>query len=98
MEALYAATQHRLYELEHRYGCEVHAKWECDFRRDLKQDPDLKRQFDSIFIPGHLDPRVHSLRGGRTEPFAFSHQCQQTEEEIFLLDIVSVSGCCYFLL
>lgn len=89
MEALYAATQQRLFQLEHRHGYEVHAKWECEFRQELKQDPEMKAQFDDIFIPGHLDPRVHSLRGGRTEPFAFSHRCHLDDEEIFLLDIVS---------
>lgn len=93
MEALYMATQQRLYELEHRYGFEVHAKWECEFRQELKNDPEMKRQFDELFIPGHLDPRVHSLRGGRTEPFTFSHRCQLDSEEIFLLDIVSVYCC-----
>ena len=60
-------------------------------RRELKHDPRLKQQYDKIFIPGHLDPRIHSLRGGRTEPFAFSHLCQLDDEEIFLLDIVCYS-------
>ena len=75
MDDLYTATQQRLHDLEHQHGYEVHFKWECDFRRELKQDPELKRHFDDICIPGHLDSRIHSLRGGRTEPFAFSHRC-----------------------
>lgn len=91
MEDLHVATQLRLHDLEHQHGYEVHFKWECDFRRELKHDPELKQQYDKIFIPGHLDPRIHSLRGGRTEPFAFSHLCQLDDEEIFLLDIVCYS-------
>ena len=90
MEALYVATQQRLFELEHQHGYEVHSKWECDFHRELKQNPELRGHYNGIFIPGHLDPRVHSLRGGRTEPFAFSHRCHLDDEEIFLLDIVSL--------
>lgn len=93
MESLYTTTQQRLYDLEHQHGYDVHAKWECDFRRELQQDPELKRQYDSLFIPDHLDPRVHSLRGGRTEPFAFSHRCELDDEEIFLLDIVCAFVC-----
>ena len=89
MEELYAATQERLHALEQTHGYEIHAKWECEFRADLKRDPDLRRQFDDIFIPGPLDARAMSLRGGRTEPFAFWHQCEPADDdEILMLDIV----------
>ena len=89
MQELYAATQERLHSLEHTHGYEIHAKWECQFRAELKADPDLRRQYDDIFIPGPLDARAMSLRGGRTEPFAFWHQCDAADgEEILMLDIV----------
>ena len=86
---LYQATMQRIDELQNTYGYEVHVKWECEFREELKHDPELKAAFDDIFIPPVLDHRVHTLRGGRTEPFAFSHRCELAEEEIYLLDIVS---------
>ena len=87
MDDLYAATQQRLFDLENLHGYEVHSKWECEFRQELRHNDELQRAYEEIFIPGPLDPRIHALRGGRTEPFAFSHVCSN-DEEILLLDIV----------
>ena len=80
----------RINDLQNEHGYEVHVKWECEFREELKRDPELKAEFDEIFIPIALDHRVHTLRGGRTEPFAFNHRCELDNEEIYLLDIVSI--------
>ena len=57
--------------------------------KNWSADPELKAEFEEIFIPAALDHRVNTLRGGRTEPFAFSHRCELDDEEIYLLDIVS---------
>ena len=78
----------RIDDLKNEYGYEVHVKWEYDFREEMKQDPVLKAEYDEIFISSALDHRAHTLRGGRTEPFAFSHRCELDNEEIYLLDIV----------
>ena len=86
---LYQATIQRIDDLQNVHGYEVHIKWECEFREELKRNPELKAEFDEIFIPTALDHRVHTLRGGRTEPFAFNHRCELDSEEIYLLDIVS---------
>ena len=94
MQELYTSTQDRLDALENQHGYEVHAKWECEFREELKHDPLLQKQYNEIFVPGPLDARALSLRGGRTEPFAFHHHCANEDEEILLLDIV----CVFFLL
>ena len=83
----------RIADLQNDHGYEVHIKWECEFREELKRDPELKAEFDDIFIPNALDHRVNTLRGGRTEPFAFNHRCELDAEEIYLLDIVS--SCIY---
>ena len=91
IEELYLATLSRIDALKRNYGYEVHVKWECQFREELKRDPELKAEFDEIFVPSALDHRVHTLRGGRTEPFAFSHRCELDNEEIYLLDIVKLS-------
>ena len=80
----------RIDDLRTVHGYEVHVKWECEFREELKRDPELRAEFDEIFIPTALDHRVHTLRGGRTEPFAFNHRCELEDEEIYLLDIVSL--------
>ena len=89
VEELYQATMQRIGDLKNIYGYEVHVKWECEFREELKRDPELKAEYDEIVIPSALDHRVHTLRGCRTEPFAFSHRCELDNEEIYLLDIVS---------
>ena len=86
---LYQATIQRIDDLENVHGYEVHVKWECEFREELKRNPELKTEFDGLFIPAALDHRAHTLRGGRTEPFAFNHRCELDAEEIYLLDIVS---------
>ena len=88
METLHAQTMERSWKLENEQGYEVHSVWECDFRNQLKRDPEVRAIYDECFIPGHLDPREHCLRGGRTEPFQFHFQCEE-DEEILLLDIVS---------
>ena len=89
IEELYLATLFRIDNLRRDHGYEVHVKWECEFREELKRDPELKAEFDELFIPAALDHRVNTLRGGKTEPFAFSHRCELDNEEIYLLDIVS---------
>ena len=94
VEELYQKTIQRIDDLKNEYGYEVHVKWECEFREELKRDPELKTEYDEIFIPSALDHRTHTLRGGRTEPFAFTHRCELDSEEIYLLDIVS--PCFYF--
>ena len=89
MEEFYLSTLSRIDALKREHGYEVHVKWECEFREELKRDPELKKEFDNIFIPPVLDHRVHTLRGGRTEPFEFKHECSD-DEQILLLDIVSI--------
>ena len=97
IEELYLAALSRIDNLKRDYGYEVHVKWECQFREELKRDPELKAEFDEIFIPAALDHRVYTFRGGRTEPFAFSHRCKLDDEEIYLLDIAKLS-LIYFIL
>lgn len=87
IEELYESTMRRIDDLELKYNHEVHIKWECEFKEELRRDLDLKKQFDDIYVPPHLDHRIHSLRGGRTEPFEFEHTCKDAEQ-ILLLDIV----------
>ena len=87
MEELYQSSMQRIDDLEQKYNHEVHVKWECDFREELRTNSELKKMYDEIYIPPHLDHRVHTLRGGRTEPFEFKHKCAD-DEQILLLDIV----------
>uniref|UniRef100_A0A183CAP2 DNA-directed DNA polymerase n=1 Tax=Globodera pallida TaxID=36090 RepID=A0A183CAP2_GLOPA len=88
-EDLYERTVRRLWELEHVYGCEIHAVWACNWKDQLRRDQQLKQRYDGVFVPCPLDPRNDALRGGRTEPFKLHHVCAP-DEEILCIDIVSL--------
>uniref|UniRef100_A0A914HYC9 Uncharacterized protein n=1 Tax=Globodera rostochiensis TaxID=31243 RepID=A0A914HYC9_GLORO len=85
-EDLYERTVRRLWELEHVYGCELHVVWACEWKQQLRRDPQLKQRYDSVFVARPLDPRNDALRGGRTEPFKLHHVCG-ADEEILCLEI-----------
>ena len=80
VEELYQSTMQRIDDLKNVFGYEVHVKWECEFREELKRDPELKAEYDEIFIPSALDHRAHTLRGGRTEPLCLRLFAQQVED------------------
>uniref|UniRef100_A0A183C758 DNA-directed DNA polymerase n=1 Tax=Globodera pallida TaxID=36090 RepID=A0A183C758_GLOPA len=88
-EDLCERTVRRLWELEHVYGCDIHAVWACNWKDQLRRDQQLKQRYDGVFVPCPLDPRNDALRGGRTEPFKLHHVCAP-DEEILCIDIVSL--------
>ena len=90
VEELYQKTIQHIDDLKNEYGYEVDVKWECEFREELKRDPELKAEYDEIFIPSALVHRVHTLRGRIAKPFAFTHRCELDNKEIYLLEIVSL--------
>ena len=46
--------------------------WECDFKRTLKEQPQLKTLYDTMALPSEpLNYRNPFLKGGRTENYAF---------------------------
>lgn len=81
----------RIDDIKQKYNQEVHVKWECEFRDELSNSPEMKKLYEDIYILPHLNHRVHTLRGGRTEPFEFKYKCGD-DEQILLLDIVSSFG------
>ena len=84
---LYQRTLRRLFILRTK-GYEVHIKWECEFLKELKNNPELKKKYDAIWIPKPLDPRGDALRGGRTEPFQFYWRAPKAGWEIIWVDVV----------
>ena len=74
MEELYQDTQRKVKYLKDR-GFEVVEKWGCAFKKELKQDEELK-QFvkDQGFIEP-LQPR-DAFFGGRTNASKLLHECQ----------------------
>ena len=78
MEELYKNTQEKIKYLKDR-GFEVVEKWGCAFKKELKQDEELK-QFvkDHEFIEP-LQPR-DAFFGGRTNASKLLHECQGDEK------------------
>jgi hypothetical protein len=87
--ALNTATQKRLKFLRKK-GYRLHVMWECDFRRQLDMEKEMRESFNKLALPDTpLHPRRHGLRGGRVEAFKLHHQCA-ADEEILHLDVVSL--------
>ena len=78
MEELYKDTQTKIKYLKDR-GFEVVEKWGCAFKKELKQDEELKQ-----FVKDHgfiepLQPR-DAFFGGRTNAAKLLHECQGDEK------------------
>ena len=78
MEELYKNTQNKIKYLKAR-GFEVVEKWGCVFKKELKQNEEMKQ-----FIKDHgfiepLQPR-DAFFGGRTNASKLLHECQGDEK------------------
>ena len=78
MEELYKNTQEKIKYLKDQ-GFEVVEKWGCAFKKELKQDEELKQ-----FVKDHgfiepLQPR-DAFFGGRTNATKLLHECQGDEK------------------
>ena len=78
MEELYHNTQRKIKYLKDQ-GFEVVEKWGCTFKKELKQDEELKQ-----FVKDHgfiepLQPR-DAFFGGRTNAAKLLHECQGDEK------------------
>ena len=78
MEQLYQDTKKKVKDLKDR-GFEVVEKWGCAFKKELKQDEELKQ-----FVKDHgfiepLQPR-DAFFGGRTNASKLLHECQGDEK------------------
>jgi hypothetical protein len=66
-------------------------KWECDFIKELKLDPELDTYLANhpIVLQAPLDPR-DAYYGGRTESFKIYHKATEPDEVMDYLDFVSL--------
>lgn len=87
---LWAKTEARRWLLERQHGYAVLHVHECHFQRLLKRNSPLRSIYRRLDVVEPLDLRKHAYFGGRVEPFHFYHRCTSPDEEIILLDIVSV--------
>ena len=87
MQELYCSTVEKIEYLK-RQGYNVVEVWECDVRRELKQNEEMKYYFDHYHVAEPLEPR-HALYGGRTNAAKLQHCCQG-DEQIRYVDFTSL--------
>ena len=73
-------------------GYNVVEVWECDVRRELEVNNEMKTYFDTFEIAEPLEPR-HAFYGGRTNATKLFHQCQP-DEKIHYVDFTSLYPWC----
>jgi len=83
----YTRTLKRTKEL-HQAGWIVKEIWECEFSKQMKENPDMKQYIDAIQLEEPLDPR-EAFFGGRTNAIKLYHKALKGEK-IFYTDICSL--------
>ena len=78
MEELYEDTVRKADYLKDR-GFEVVQKWECELKKEMKEDEELKRYIDEHELVDPLQPR-EAFYGGRTNAVKLYHQCEGDEK------------------
>ena len=78
MEQLYQDTQKKVKYLRGQ-GFEVVEKWGCAFKKELKQDEEMKQFVKDHELVEPLQPR-DAFFGGRTNASKLLHECQGDEK------------------
>ena len=78
MEELYGDTVRKADYLEAR-GIEVVQKWECELKKEMEEDEELKRYIDEHELVDPLQPR-EAFYGGRTNAVKLYHPCEGDEK------------------
>ena len=78
MEELYEDTVRKVDYLEAR-GFEVVQKWECQLKKEMQEDEELKRYIDEHELVDPLQPR-EAFYGGRTNAVKLYHPCEGDEK------------------
>ena len=78
MEQRYNNTLKKVNYLE-SHGFVVVQKWECELKKEMEEDEEMKRFFDEYEIVDPLQPR-DAFYGGRTNATKLFHECQGNEK------------------
>ena len=78
MHDLHQATMQKTLYLKER-GFNVVEVWECDIKRELEQDEEMRRYFDNYDLTDPLEPR-DAFFGGRTNAAKLFHECEEDEK------------------
>ena len=68
-------------------GYRVVEVWECDIQRELEQNEDMRRYFDTYDLVDPLEPR-DAFFGGRTNAAKLYHECQEDEKIRYAKDVM----------
>ena len=61
------------------HGFSVMEVWECQIKRELERDEEMKEYFNQYEMTDPLEPR-HALYGGRTNAARLYHHCEGDEK------------------
>ena len=78
MHDLHQATMEKTQYLKDR-GLHVVEMWECDMKKELEHDEDMKQYFEDYDVVDPLEPR-HAFYGGRTNATKLFHECKEDEK------------------
>lgn len=78
MQELQQSTVEKTLYLKDR-GYHIVEVWECDIKRELEHDEDMKRYFDTYDLVDPLEPR-DAFFGGRTNATKLFHECKEDEK------------------
>ncbi len=88
MEDAYQSTIRRQNKIEDG-GYKMVVQWECEFKQELKEDPEMKDFVDSVKLVEPLDGR-DGFYGGRTNAIKLYHNCEEEGEKIHYVDFTSL--------
>ena len=81
VEEIFQVTQRKT-ELLKQAGYIVVEKWECDFRKEMKQNETLQEQIEKMLWVSPLEPR-DGFYGGRTGMAKCHYQAEENEEILY---------------
>ena len=78
MHQLHEDTSKKILYLENQ-GFQVVEMWECELKKEMEHDEDMKRYFEEYELVDPLQPR-DAFYGGRTNAAKLLHECEEGEE------------------
>jgi hypothetical protein len=91
MQDLYVETKKKVQYLK-KEGYNIVEKWECDLKRELNEDGEMRRHFEEHSLVDPLQPR-EAFFGGRTNAAKLFHKCENGER-IKYVDFTSLYPWC----
>ena len=78
MEELHENTLEKICYLKEQ-GFNVIEMWECELRKEMERNEDMKKYFQEYELADPLQPR-DAFFGGRTNAAKLFHECKEDEE------------------